>query len=418
MASEAEEQGRGSLELAPAPAASGGSSLFTDPAFGAAWAMGALTGITRWMETLVIGIYVFDQTESPFMVAAITLVRLAPLSLFSAFMGVFGDRFGRRRLIGFGIGAMAGLYGLLLVLAWSGTIALWHLAVAAFLIGTYWAADLPLRRTLVGEIAGTGRVGTAMSLDAATNNVTRMLGPIIGGVVYKLAGLEGAFALSAVLFAAAGLFQSRLPMNNAAHAATASVFANLLEGFAHVRSNRPLIGVLVITVIFNIWGFPFTAMIPVIGKDVLGLGPLEVGLLSGAEGIGALVTAAAIAFLARVSWYRRIFFYGTCFHLALVLCFSFSTSVALSAVLMIAIGLGAACFSTMQSTLAFLSAPPAVRGRIMGVVSVCIGTGPIGFAHLGLLAHWLGAPAALAVMVVEGLLFLAVCFFRLPGLRS
>jgi hypothetical protein len=62
----------------------------------------------------------------------------------------------------------------------------------------------------------------------------------------------------------------------------------------------------------------------------------------------------------------------------------------------------------MQATLIFLAAPPEMRSRLYGVLSVCIGLGPIGFLHIGLLASWIGAPGATMVTGVEGLIALAL----------
>jgi uncharacterized membrane protein len=81
------------------------------------------------------------------------------------------------------------------------------------------------------------------------------------------------------------------------------------------------------------------------------------------------------------------------------------------------VGLGGAAFSTMQSTLVFISAPAEVRNRIMGVLSVCIGTGPIGFLHLGLMADAFGAPLAMTIMAIEGLVALVIAYCVWPEIR-
>ena len=73
-------------------------------------------------------------------------------------------------------------------------------------------------------------------------------------------------------------------------------------------------------------------------------------------------------------------------------------------------GIGGAAFSIMQATQVYLAAPPAMRSRVLGVLSVCIGIGPIGFVHLGLLADAIGAPWATATMGIEGLAALALTF--------
>jgi hypothetical protein len=71
-------------------------------------------------------------------------------------------------------------------------------------------------------------------------------------------------------------------------------------------------------------------------------------------------------------------------------------------------GLSGACFSTMQATLVYLASPPEMRSRIYGVLSMCIGFGPLGFLHIGLLADWIGAPGATFVSGAEGLIALAL----------
>ena len=68
----------------------------------------------------------------------------------------------------------------------------------------------------------------------------------------------------------------------------------------------------------------------------------------------------------------------------------------------------------MQSTIILLSAPPEQRGQILGLLVVCIGSGPVGFLHLGLLAHWLGAAEAVMVIAVEGMIALAIAWLIWP----
>ncbi len=84
---------------------------------------------------------------------------------------------------------------------------------------------------------------------------------------------------------------------------------------------------------------------------------------------------------------------------------------------MFAAGLGIACFGAMQSTIVFSATTPRMRTRVMGVLVVCIGAGPIGVLHLGLMAEWLGAQQALTVMAIEGLLAIAISALLWPELR-
>ena len=386
--------------------------LLADRAFRQVWLAGALLGTQRWLELLAIGVYVFDRTGSPFQVALMTMLRILPMALFSAFAGALADRVSRRLLLQISIVAMMVVSGGLGLLALTGAIQLWHIALGSLLGGLFWATDMPVRRTLLGEIAGSDRLGAGMGLDAATNNATRMLGPVLGGFLLQLIGLDGSFFVGTALLLARVDFAET-------HAAGIgrNVLRNILEGLQHLRTDRALVGTLAVTVIFNIWGFPFTAMVPVIGRDIMGLEAGAVGLLMSTEGAGALIGALVIAFRARQVFYRRIYYYGTFAFLALVLVFGATGLPSVAAVVLLAIGVAGACFSSMQSTITLLSAPPAIRGRIMGVVSVCIGTGVLGFLHIGMLADWLGAPLAVMLTAAQGLAAMVLVGLIWPELR-
>lgn len=399
-------------------ASSGPLELLADRAFRQVWLAGALLGTQRWLEMLAIGVYVFDRTGSPFQVALMTMLRILPMALLSAFAGAIADRVSRRLLLQVVIVGMMAVSGGLGLLALTGAIELWHIALGALLGGVFWATDLPVRRTLLGEIAGSDRLGAGMGLDAATNNATRMLGPVLGGFLLQLIGLDGSFFVGAALFAVSFLLLARVDFAETHIAGIGrNVLRNILEGLQYLRTDRALVGTLAVTVIFNIWGFPFTSMVPVIGRDIMGLEAGAVGLLMSAEGAGALTGALVIAFRARQVHYRRIYFYGTFAFLALVLVFGATGMPAVSATVLLAIGIAGACFSSMQSTITLLSAPPAIRGRIMGVVSVCIGTGVLGFLYIGMLADWLGAPMAVMLTAAQGLAAMVLVGLIWPELR-
>ncbi len=392
-------------------------TLVRDGDFRNLWIVGAIGGVSRWLEMLVIGIYVFDQTGSPFLVASMLLLRMLPMGLFGAFGGIVAERFDRRRVLIAVMVTMTLLAGGQAALAAAGMLEVWHVGVGAFIAGLVWVTDFPVRRTLMGEIAGAERTGAAMSLDIMSSSGTRMLGPVLGGALYADVGIFGAFALTAIGYACAVAMLLRLRRPERAQPSVhEGTIATLRAGFAELRGNRTLVGIFVVTIIFNIWAFPFTSMIPVIGKDVLLLEPDAVGLLASAEGVGAFLGAVGLAVLAAAAWYRRLYFYGVALYLAIVLVFALSETVWLSFLSLVIGGLASAAFASMQSALVLLNASDASKGRMMGVLSMCIGTGLIGFLHLGLMADWLGASTACVVIALEGLVALAISGWLWPEL--
>jgi MFS family permease len=169
-------------------------------------------------------------------------------------------------------------------------------------------------------------------------------------------------------------------------------------------------------VVMNALAFPYSSMVPVIGKEVLAAAPVAVGLLTSAEGVGALVGSVILSQVVRPAWYSRVFVIGSAVCLLGALAFGLSRSYALSLVVLVVLGLGSAAFATLQSTMMLTNAPPEQRSRMMGVLSSTIGTGQVGYLHIGVLADWLGAPLAVAVSMIEGLVLLLLCVWIWPAL--
>ena len=392
-------------------------SLFRTPAFLSLWFVGAIGATARWLEMLVIGIFVFDVTSSPFLVALMLLLRMLPMGLFGVFGGIVADRFDRRRVLIAVMSVMTTLAAVLGLLAAYDLIKVWLVGLGAFASGLIWVSDFPVRRTLLSELAGPGRTGTAMSLDIMSGSGSRMIGLLLGGGIYAGFGLGGAFLVTAVAYAISVVVLWRLKhRDEGTGAAHDGVVTTIIEGFRGLSRNPTLVGIFAVTVVFNIWGFPFMSMLPVIGKDLLNLDPFAVGLLASAEGLGAFVGAIALAILGRVRWFRYLYFLGVLIYMLMALGFANSTIWWLSTAFLVATGGAIAAFAAMQSALVLLNSDDDTRHRMMGVLSMCIGTGLIGFLHLGLLADWLGASLACSVIAVEGILALFFVFRAWPEL--
>ena len=372
----------------------------------------------RWLETLAIGIFVYEVTASALLVALMTIARQLPLALFGSFVGPFAERFNRKHLLVLGSTAMTFSVSCLALLAYLSLIEIWHIAILVFVNGTCWTLDYPVRRTLVGEFSGSEKMGAGISLDSATTNITRMLGPFLGGVTYGLLGLEGAFIISAIShFVCVGIACSLVfefqPLNKKVE----SYFLLLREGLSLVKRSPQLIGVYVVTIILNVCGFPYASMVPVLGRDVYKVEPALIGILSAAEGAGAFVGALVVAFIIRPSWYNRVYTIGALTFMSGIFFLSLVDEYIVGVLILWMAGLGMAGFGAMQSTLVLTLAPKDARSRLMGVLSVCIGCAPIGLFNLGLLADIFGSQVALTITSSIGLFALLFTIIVIPQLR-
>jgi MFS family permease len=393
----------------PAPART--SVLFANSDFWRLWYAGLILFVVRWLETLAIAVFVYRATHSPFLVAIMVMLRLLPMGLFGAVLGAVAERVERRTAQIGVILLMGSSSATLAMLAYGGHLAVWQLALASFINGLGWATDNPVRRVMIGEVVGSRRMGMAMSIDVGTNNASRMLGPTMGGILFATVGVGGAFVLSVLLYTTALVAVLGLRYRNSPGPIDGgSVLERMRDGLTLVRQDRRLIGTLVITVIYNVFGWPFTSMVPVIAQDQLHLTPEWIGIMASMDGVGAFIGATVIALFVGPRFYARTYLCGVVSYLIMLPVFALATQPITAGAALLLTGMGGAAFSIMQATQVYLAAPPEMRSRVLGMLSVCIGIGPIGFLHLGLLADAIGAPWATVTMGIEGLLAMALSF--------
>jgi MFS family permease len=353
------------------------------------------------------------------MVAFITALRLAPMLHCGPLIGAIGDRYERSHVLLISLMIVSATSITLGALAFTGAITLWQIALGAIVSGAFFAGDMTLRRIMSAEIAGTARLGQAMALDAVNTHGTRMLGPALGGLLLQTLGLYGVYLLGALLYLVGiGLILRSHDRSRAAGSESGAILSTLREGWRYVRARRVIVGVLVVTLVANFWGFAYIPMVPVIGEQVLGLSAFPIGVILSVQGFGALVGALVIASASEPRTYTRIFLASTTVFLLGVLGFGLSTWFALSLLLNLICGVSIGGFSVLQSSILILAARPEVRSRVMGVLAVAIGAGQLGgMLHVGLLADWLGAAAAVQLMAAEGLAALALTALLWPEMR-
>jgi len=379
--------------------------LFSLADFRRLWFVGLAICIVRWLEMLALALFAYRLTGSAFVVVMLTMLRLLPMGLFGAVIGVAAERLDRRRALVLVVSTSMAVTLTLAILGSLGAIEVWHLAVASFINGTGWASDHPVRRMMIGDAVGAERIGAALSVDTATNNGCRVLGPVLSGLLLAEYGITSVFWFSLALYTPALAAALRVGMRRQGAAArSVSFVTSMREGLTWLHRDRRLIGVFVMTIIFNVFGWPATSMVPVIGTDYLSLGPKGVGLLASCDGAGGLLGALLIATVARAAWYGRIYVTAVVLYLVMVVCFATAAGTPVAAASLLLGGLFGAGFAVMQATLVYRAAPIEMRARLLGVVSVCIGTGPIGFLYLGFLAEMFTPRTATVALAAQGLL--------------
>jgi MFS family permease len=307
---------------------------------------------------------------------------------------------------------------LLAVLFATGNGGLWSLIILETVMGIAWAIDFPSRRTVLFTLVGQKRVTNAVSLESVSMQGTKIVGPVVGGVLLAHVGPVACYLLLAVLYAASLLLILSLARRISLPVAPRvdeSVLAGLAAGFQEARGQSAIFGVLIITIIMNGLVFPYQQILPVFARDVLDVGPELLGVLVAAGGVGNLIGALWTAGRRDFMAHRQVFVAGSMAAAVLVVVQSFSPGYLISLPIQLAIGIGEAGFGTMQSTIVLLAAHERARGRVLGILSVCIGTNPLGALGVGFASTYVGAPLAFGVSAMLALVLMAVPGARLLG---
>src|SRR5512145_2913847 len=357
------------------------------------------------MDLVTLGWLALQLTGSPFMVGIAAFARAAPLMVVGPFTGIVADRVPRGRIL-FVAQSTGGLTALALATifaaGWGGY---WPLVALEVVFGLMWALDFPARRTALYALLGASRVPQAVSLETVSMQLAKMLGPLAAGLCLARLGPASCFGLMALVYGAGLAVSSGLGsrLGGREAAATASIAASMRAGLQAAWSSPTMRAVLLVTIAMNTLFFPYQHMLPVFARDVLAVGPVALGALVAGEGCGSLLGALVIASGRSGLAYRTLFGGSVLVAPALLIALSGSRWLALGVVLLFLMGLAESGFAAMQTTLVLLSVPDRVRGGVMGILSACIGTQPLGTLTIGLLTAGLGTPLTFTLNAVAAL---------------
>ncbi|MCI0847907.1 MAG: MFS transporter, partial [Chloroflexi bacterium] len=265
-------------------------SILRERNFGLVWSAITLAGMASQMETVVVVWYVLNLTDSPFLVGLTASARMG-FNFLALFAGATADIVPRRVLLVIVQVLLASLAVLMLTLIFTGRIEVWHIFIITLAAGLVRIFQMPAAQSLAVDSVSQDRIPNAVALVNAGMNLALVAGPLLGGILFELAGPEGAYVLVAALYCLSGLSALMMGAIRVSSAGDReSVFTAVVQGLRYVKAQQLLWSVLVVAVIINITGFSFhTTLMPIFARDVLDRDSVGLGLLISFFGIGALV---------------------------------------------------------------------------------------------------------------------------------
>jgi MFS family permease len=270
---------------------------------------------------------------------------------------------------------------------------------------------------LVPEVVARSLIAPAMAWVISAGQTAQVVGPALGGLLYVF-GPGAAYFTAAGLFILAGALTTAIRVERVARPREPLTLETVFSGVAFIFSRRVLLGSMSLDLFAVLLGGA-TALLPVFAKDILGVGPVGLGVLRSAPAVGALATSV---FLARYPLERRLgptLFRSVLVFGAATVVFGVSTSFTLSLIALTVLGSADVVSMVIRMSLAQIRTPDAMRGRVSAVHSLFTGTSnQLGAFESGVAAALLGTVPAVLLGGIGTIGVAALWMLLFPELRG
>jgi MFS family permease len=351
-----------------------------------------------WMEQTAMSWFIYQTTNSKFLLGAVVAVSALPMMLLSVWGGSLADRYPKRDIL---VGTQIAQMICAFVLA----IGVWlHVATPLFIIvisacnGAAMGFDIPARQAFTVEMTSREDLLNAISLNSSIFHAARVIGPAVAGFVVASIGVALCFALNGVSFVAviAGLLMMRVTPLPKTEMEQTSAWAHAWSGIRYAMGHQRLRTILLLFLGIGIFGWSYTVLMPAFARDVLHLGANGYGILMAASGAGALIGSLLVATFGDRFAPRALAFGGIYLFSIALFAFACLRSFWLALPPLFFAGFGLLLFFSTSNTVMQRIVPDHMRGRVMGVWSLFFSAMiPLGSMEVGAVAHWLSTPIAL-----------------------
>ena len=405
----------------------GGRGSFLTPDLWRLFAHQLLDSGAMLPRVIATGWLVLEVTDAPFWVGAVFGIEGLVMLSCGGLGGVVAARVERRRTLA----VVQVVFALVLIaiaaLSGLGVLRLWHLVAAAMLTGMARCLHIPLSTGLLRRAAGPGQLMRAMGARQLTFNIGRMAGSALVGVTISALGFAVAFLLLAVIRAGAAAVLTRLSPELGRPAPVTGrrpMFLDLVRQLRYTLRIPRVRAVFMMSMLMELCVFSVSSMMPVLARDVLGVGAGALGVLTAAGSLGAIVVGMVMTATGELRSK------GTVTMLACTLCgvaligYALSRSFLLSVGIAVALGVGMTVYDVMLFTLVQVTVPSSRRDQSTGLLAQTFGLNPVGSTLAGAVAQVAGLPAALlaagGIVVVYALAVLAPKrrLWDRPGVRK
>lgn len=370
-----------------------------------------------WMDAMARNWLIWTISRSGVALGLVNVFRNAPFLVFALVGGVAADRYDKRRLLmtAQSVDFLAAVT--LATLVVSGHIQIWHIYLTALVAGTAMSFNQPTRQSLVPALVERGNLMNAIALMNMAGTTNRVVGPAIAGVLVGIIGIGNVYVVVSAAFLAVIVFTWLMRIPPVEGRRRGSPLPDIVEGLAYVWRERIVLALIVLANVPLFLGTPYMALMPIIADDIFGMGASGLGVLMSASGIGAFSGSLLIASLGDFRHRGWLLLNSSLLFGVFLVVLAASRWFPLSLVASAGLGLAQVSLMPVVNALLLSHTPPHLQGRVMSVMMMDRGLGPMGAVVAGVLAEAFGAPFALGSMGTILIVFALASMLGLPQIR-
>jgi MFS family permease len=372
-----------------------------------------------WIQQVTLSWLVYELTESATLLGLVNGIRVIPFAITAPFAGVMADRMNRKMLMMVTQVLMAVVaVGFALDVA-LGYVEVWHVFAFTLLIGTGTGINNAVRQTVTANVVPRRDLVNAVALGSVSFNITRVIGPAVGGYLIGLIGMGGNFLIQAVCYV--GTATTILPiklLQDSAPARRVTFFTSMGEGFKYIGKNKQVLGLIILGLVPMMFIFPINALMPIFAKEYFHMGATGFGVLFTAIGAGSLVGTLTLASFGDVRNKARVFYVALTVAISMGIAFAWTRSLPLALVVLGVQGAFQMAYFSLNNATLQMIVPDNMRGRVVSLNMLDTAVIPLGGLVGGLLADWIGAAWALSIIAIAGLVFVGAAFVALTEVRK
>jgi len=383
-------------------------------------------GLGQWLQQIGLGWLLYERTGQATQLAVLYAIRGGTALVAAPIGGVLGDRFSRRLVLIVVTMASAGQASVLSVLVLSGQVQVWHLYVFIILEALTNGINQPTRQAFVFNITTRENLTNAISLNTIGNNVSRIVGPNLAGMIIGFAGVGYCFVVLAIMKLAAAFFTFLIRATAGRPTAARkkeSPFSSFIEGIRYAAKDKAIMALILINGVKPLLILPYVGFLPVFAKDVFYKGDegwaVGYGLLASGLAFGAIPSALFLAYKGNFRGMGRIMIITLLGYDLMILLFSRQEMIWLGWACLIGSGVFFVISTTLTTTLIQLwTKDDSMRARVMSLQSLESGLQPLGSLPMGMAIDRFGAPNTITVFTTAAAVSVCLIALFAPQIRK